>query len=863
MKRVIRGSVTSSKIVDDPNAVNMIITVGRGVNADGFEIYIVNAAGDQLFKSSYTYGYNVSYDKKFADWAQSDYDKAMKNGWSNKPALKPYVSDIIDALCEEYNVTDIQVVPGKNIYKGNNVEGDAVEDFKSKYLSNIVLSAKDATFKTDKRLSPTSERYKGYLIVLDRGGDGYNVYDKHRELEDAGYPSLEAAKQFIDELESPENIISSVNDDDLIINKTYITLSDCFYDTLSNLHDADWDDVIDGFEANNWISGDELIIPKGTKMTLSEVNNYYNVFEVCTSRGKSYIPLRIEDCDGLFREVTDREIYSSSHKSKSPYEVKHGITYTRSYSNDSGDQISIFVYDDDPDKQEYGEGGPSGDYFRGRWTQNMQDYYTRRGFKLDNTLKQNVSSAIDNIEREFQRIDRSVTSSETFDAHSYAKQRKQSSEFNKWLKRVESAILRNDTTRIKNIKESLMYMTPSQLSNKLTSYLIDKLNSALTTSSDDIKSASYGGAFDIEDDQFFTKDEIVEFGNTVCDHLNETFYDTYDVSNVYMETPKKLVLTVVQKSDESEFTATIDIDMRKIKKPADLMNRYLGDVVYALQQDIKAYNDEINASSDITSAQKTGVDEIKTKVWNAASAKMEDMGFPVDEIPDYLFVEVKQADDHIRVEVRAELTYNGLTKLTNELDPIVQSFDKDSYFEPVEPGIAEAYIWNLSKINSSETVEAGSYDVPDRPLDPPEDNSWEELDSDDEVIELTLDAIVHIDEDGSWEYDDTNYPWAASPDNKRGDWYTDEYSVYIGDKTSIVEYVDELLEPMMPAKAGEYHIKGDVTLVFSVEGIEVKRDYFWDERHGADYDEEAYTDDAETSFLYDKSHIKNFEITER
>lgn len=35
-----------------------------------------------------------------------------------------------------------------------------------------------ATFKNDRRLSTTSERYKGYLIVLDRGGDGYNVYDK-------------------------------------------------------------------------------------------------------------------------------------------------------------------------------------------------------------------------------------------------------------------------------------------------------------------------------------------------------------------------------------------------------------------------------------------------------------------------------------------------------------------------------------------------------------------------------------------------------------------------------------------------------------------------------------------------------------
>ena len=110
------------------------------------------------------------------------------------------------------------------------------------------------------------------------------------------------------------------------------------------------------------------------------------------------------------------------------------------------------------------------------------------------------------------------------------------------------------------------------------------------------------------------------------------------------------------------------------------------------------------SSTNVPEAQNMGVDEIKTKIWNAASAKMEDMGFPVDEIPDYLFVEVKQSDDRIRVEVRAELSYDELTKLTHELDPIVQSFDKDAYFEPVEPGIAEAYIWNISGITSSTNV---------------------------------------------------------------------------------------------------------------------------------------------------------------
>lgn len=85
-----------------------------------------------------------------------------------------------------------------------------------------VKSAKDATFKNDKRLSPTSERYKGYLIVLDRGGDGYNVYDKHRELEDAGYPSKEAAKNFIDELVAYDNdIYSSTNSEYALFKKTY------------------------------------------------------------------------------------------------------------------------------------------------------------------------------------------------------------------------------------------------------------------------------------------------------------------------------------------------------------------------------------------------------------------------------------------------------------------------------------------------------------------------------------------------------------------------------------------------------------------------------------------------------------------
>lgn len=81
----------------------------------------------------------------------------------------------------------------------------------------------EVTYKQDRRLNSTSVIYKGYLIKIDRGGDGYNVYDKYRELEDTGFPSMEAAKKFVDELvtkdkmnESTTNTESYSTEQDLI-----------------------------------------------------------------------------------------------------------------------------------------------------------------------------------------------------------------------------------------------------------------------------------------------------------------------------------------------------------------------------------------------------------------------------------------------------------------------------------------------------------------------------------------------------------------------------------------------------------------------------------------------------------------------
>lgn len=81
---------------------------------------------------------------------------------------------------------------------------------------SVDSAAEYSDYKSDRRIGVTNQRYKGYMIRLDRAGYGYNVYDKNGELEDSGYPSKESARNFIDELvsEAGDKIESSVDIDE-------------------------------------------------------------------------------------------------------------------------------------------------------------------------------------------------------------------------------------------------------------------------------------------------------------------------------------------------------------------------------------------------------------------------------------------------------------------------------------------------------------------------------------------------------------------------------------------------------------------------------------------------------------------------
>ena len=101
--------------------------------------------------------------------------------------------------------------------------------------------------------------------------------------------------------------------------------------------------------------------------------------------------------------------------------------------------------------------------------------------------------------------------------------------------------------------------------------------------------ASYGGAFDIADDQYFTRDDLNDFAEEVLNHINETFKTPFDVSSCYIDNG---ILELCVTNDEyGDYIHSEKIDMRKIKEPWHLKRAYAFEFASQLINDITQSND--------------------------------------------------------------------------------------------------------------------------------------------------------------------------------------------------------------------------------------------------------------------------------
>lgn len=365
-----------------------------------------------------------------------------------------------------------------------------------------VKSAKDATFKNDKRLSTTSERYKGYLIVLDRGGDGYNVYDKHRELEDAGYPSKEAAKNFIDELVANDDVYSADAVDDIESEFQRIDRSS-----------TDEEVAIAAIMYNLGTTMREAreILPTLSEDKIKDYVDYYYLRDLPRS--------------------TRIEIWNNRKNISSSSNVKASNNDYNPYSFMVGDQLEW--------------SGLYGGQYKGVVTNVNDEYVT---VEVMWTAEDSGDTIIDTQQFEI------ATDPEG--------------------------------------RECIIVWTYGSDAGYVYPPSNDYINSAT--------GANYGGAYDIDPESYFTREDLDELGYSVAELVSLELDDTVEYAGAWIEPNNEL--TVELKSADYDSSVTLKVDMRKIRRPQDLTAKYAQRVAdESIKQFKDWYQDEeaINSSEAI------------------------------------------------------------------------------------------------------------------------------------------------------------------------------------------------------------------------------------------------------------------------
>ena len=128
------------------------IEVMSGVNADGFTAIVKDSiSGEEIFRQKYYYGYDASYDRR---WASS---------------RAPYVTDIINDLKSRYNVSNVEVTAGKNLFRSDSMSSDSVEKFKNKYLNESISLSED---QLDKAMTLVDEIHEACQRIYSYNEDG-------------------------------------------------------------------------------------------------------------------------------------------------------------------------------------------------------------------------------------------------------------------------------------------------------------------------------------------------------------------------------------------------------------------------------------------------------------------------------------------------------------------------------------------------------------------------------------------------------------------------------------------------------------------------------------------------------------------
>lgn len=736
-------------------------------------------------------------------------------------------------------------------------------------------AAEYSDYKSDRRIGVTNQRYKGYMIRLDRAGYGYNVYDKNGELEDSGYPSKEAARNFIDELvsEADDEIESSVDIDEETEDPKWIC--------LDIKHVRDSDGMLTDYALYTTEDEDKYICMFGDVDAYPPDEMYADAEFDSEEEALEWF----EDYTGPGDEDEDED-----------YDVYHDVIDAAEELDEDEDDL------DHPD-QEFDsadtsinstklpaiykmitipEGSVGIDFGGGKWDNAIEhirdlgatlcvyDPYNRSKAYNKETLKTlranggadwAVTSNVLNVIKEpsarkavLENISKITKSGApiyitVYEGRGDAKEgvTKSGYQLNRktadYIEEIQEVF--PDATRRGKLIIAHNIRSASS-STVVTAASSSKLDKYMNVTKDRKKYAVHYTEVNTEQDAWTIYSEFRAQVSKIAPY-DDADYAWADIRNGHID-----VIRNGKVVKRSYYFNADDMDVENTEW-CDIIIDEAIDLIAKINKDIEprmVYN-----STSIETSADTKLESYRRRVYSKIYHFMTDrLGFDLTEVADYVTVDCTESEDgRIKIEVRAELDYDDMWELKTTIDPVVENIDKNAYFDFEYPGVLVAYV--SSKPANSRYVHAA--DEPEHKTEPDDEYEPEEVDED-VTVEFDMDRVrIDVDKSGSWEYMDDSFLDAVMTDDDT--LYSEEYDVKVRDRNGLLEDLDDILKHDIPVEAGEYRISCHITLVYHITGIE-KYDEYPDDNYG---DSSEYsTENAEVKFDFHDSYVEDFRIVD-
>lgn len=158
---------------------------------------------------------------------------------------------------------------------------------------------------------------------------------------------------------------------------------------------------------------------------------------------------------------------------------------------------------------------------------------------------------------------------------------------------------------------------------------------------DDITGArDYGGAYDIDPESYFTREDLDELGYSVAELVSLDIGDTVEYAGAWIEPNNEL--TVDLESSDYDSSVTLKVDMRKIRRPEYLIARYAERIADESAAQIR---EAMNTEERIESSTA-----INAGYWD----EPEDDWIEVDDVTDVVEVDI----DGTQITVTADGKYD-------------------------------------------------------------------------------------------------------------------------------------------------------------------------------------------------------------